>query len=217
MGGHVLKELATQLEELGLVLRGGFYKEAPNATTILIGNVGSQLWKPFANEIDWSNPHPLDHWTKLKLDPIANTFKAKVIYPFVGPDYAPFQTWAMKADCVYPSPVGPLIHPDYGLWHAYRAAFTFEGQLADLSNRDTRPSPCEACVEKPCISACPVHAFDEGNFDASICMDHISSKEGIVCAYNGCRSRLACPVGEEYSYCEEQMRFHMKKYLRADI
>ena len=66
MGGHVLKELATQLEELGLVLRGGFYEEASNATTILIGNVGSQLWKPFANEIDWSNPHPLDHWTKLK-------------------------------------------------------------------------------------------------------------------------------------------------------
>ena len=50
------------------------------------------------------------------------TVGAAPIYPFGGPPYWPFQRWAQRAEAVFPSPLGILIHPEYGLWHAYRAA-----------------------------------------------------------------------------------------------
>ena len=36
----------------------------------------------------------------------------------------------MRAEAVAPSPLGILIHPDYGLWHAYRGALAFAERLA---------------------------------------------------------------------------------------
>src|SRR4030095_137820 len=48
--------------------------------------------------------------------------------------------WAMRAEAVAPSPLGILIHPDYGLWHAYRGALAFAERLA-LPPRGARPLP----------------------------------------------------------------------------
>ena len=59
------------------------------------------------------------------IDPLARSVGAMALYPFDGPPYRPFQRWAMRAEPVAPSPLGLFIHPEYGLWHAYRAALVF--------------------------------------------------------------------------------------------
>jgi epoxyqueuosine reductase QueG len=114
---------------------------------------------------------------------------------------------------VVPSPIGTLIHPDYGLWHAYRGALVFAEHIA-LPPSAARPSPCETCQDKPCLSACPVNAFASGGYAVNACLDHISGDHGAECLHRGCLARRACPVGQRFRYSTEQTRFHMEAFLR---
>ena len=120
----------------------------------------------------------------------------------------------MRAEDVQSSPLGILIHPDYGLWHAYRAALLFDRPL-EFPVRQTRASPCEACAEKPCLSACPVGAFSGQGYDLAACAGHLASAASRDCHLVGCRARDACPAGEQYRYGEAQRRFHMAAFIRA--
>jgi len=113
---------------------------------------------------------------------------------------------------VHPTPIGPLIHADYGLWHAYRGALVFTGPV-DLSGPDVRQSPCESCADKPCLSACPVNAIAHNAYDVPACTSHIASAAGRDCLDLGCRACLACPVGRAYAYEPAQAAFHMWKFL----
>lgn len=78
--------------------------------------------------------------------PVAEALGATAVYPF-QPPWQPFQRWAMRAEDVQSSPLGILIHPDYGLWHAYRAALLFDRPL-EFPVRQTRASPCEGLRRK---------------------------------------------------------------------
>ncbi len=139
---------------------------------------------------------------------------ARALFPFGGPPHLPFGAWAKRAEPVAESPLGMLIHPDYGLWHAYRGALAFAATL-DLPPRAERPRPCDTCAGRPCLSACPVAAFSEAGYDVAACTDHISAPAGADCMEAACRARRACPVGPEYAYEPAQARFHMKHFLEA--
>ena len=126
--------IAKDLSEYGLILRGGFLAGPKDevlfagvSTVLLIGNAGPAMWEAFALHID-EERNPLDRWTRRVIDPIADRFGARAVYPF-GPDVPPFQRWALRADTVHASPLGILIHSEYGLWHAYRAALLFIERL----------------------------------------------------------------------------------------
>ncbi len=160
-------------------------------TVVLVGNAGPAMWEAFAPHID-VEPNPLDRWTKRVVDPIAEEFGARAVYPF-GEPRRPFQRWALRAETLYSSPLGILIHPEYGLWHAWRAALLFAERL-DLPPRSDAPSPCESCAEKPCLSACPVGAFTGSAYDVPACAAHIAKPEA-DCLAVGCHARNACPVG----------------------
>ncbi|MBT3768044.1 MAG: hypothetical protein HOB79_08845 [Rhodospirillaceae bacterium] len=208
----VYQDLSPALSPWGLVPRGGFYSEGPQ-THILIGNVGSAMWRSFlAENID--APDPLDRWTRQVVEPIAEQFNAQALYAFEGPPYHPFQRWAMKAEAVFPSPIGPLIHPKFGLWHAYRAALMFD-RMIDLPIQEPAASPCEACAEKPCLSACPVEAFSTGRYDVPACVEHLETPEGASCLNESCAARRACPVRAQHCYTPEQSKHHMTAFLRA--
>src|SRR6185295_7693178 len=140
---------------------------------------------------------PLDRWSRRTIDGIAATLGAIALYPFAGPPWLPFQRWAQRGDQVFISPLGILIHPDWGLWHAYRGALAF-AEVIDLPEPYRRPSPCESCLDKPCLSACPVDAFTSAGFDVSACVGHISKPGGADCVRIGCRARRACPIGPQY-------------------
>jgi ferredoxin len=215
----IFNDLSNALSAHGLMVRGGFYP-GPNdhvpdgiQTLIMIGNAGPDMWRVCANHMP-DDANPMDTWSKTVIDDIATKFDATPAYPFQGPPYHPFQKWAMKADTVFPTPIGPLIHPTFGMWHAYRGALLFKDAL-DLAARSDAPSPCETCADKPCLSTCPVGAFTPEGYDVPACRKYIGSTEGHDCQGNGCLARRVCPIGQDYIYEPAQAEFHMRHFLKA--
>ena len=99
----------------GLAYRGGHHTSATDflaedhiRTLVLIGLIGREHWPSFtaSSEAADGMPDPLDRWP-----------------------WAPFQRWAKQAEPVHPSPLGVLIHPDWGLWHSWRGALGFRSIL----------------------------------------------------------------------------------------
>ncbi len=218
--------LAAALGAHGLILRGGFRPRAdhgvppladgrPIRTLVMVGNAGPEMWRAFAASPEYdSAPDPLNRWSERVIGELAAELGAQALFPFGGPPYLPFVAWAKRAEAVAESPLGILIHPDYGLWHAYRGALAF-AEAVDLAPRDRRPRPCDTCAERPCLSACPVGAFAETGYDVAACTGHISAPAGIDCMERACGARRACPVGRDYTYEPAQARFHMNHFLAA--
>ncbi|MDZ7713157.1 MAG: hypothetical protein U5L06_08570 [Rhodovibrio sp.] len=219
----IAEDIATALKIRGLLLRGGFRASADDGlpegagTVLMVGNAGPDLWRVFpqAPEARDGQPNGLDRWTRRVMTEFAQAFGARAVLPFDGPPYAPFQRWAQRAEPVYPSPIGILIHPDYGLWHAYRGALVFE-QALDLPPADDRPRPCDSCPDQPCLTTCPVGAFTGAGYDVAACASHIATTAGQDCVDGGCLARRACPVGTDYRYSADQASWHMRAFLGAN-
>ena len=185
-------------------------------TLVLVGVVGRSCWEAFqAAEESRQTRDALDRWSRRIVGELAAELGADALFPFGGPPFLPFIRWAQRAESVHPSPIGPLIHPDYGLWHAYRGALAFADRFA-LPKRDDRPRPCDACADKPCLTTCPVGAFSARGYDVPTCIEHIAGKQGGACLGGGCLARRACPVGLSYHYAPRQMAFHMRAFLTAN-
>lgn len=217
--------IESALRDVGLVSRGGFHPRPEDqvppmpdgvdaGTVILAGNVGDAMWRHFQLATTGSSQdHPLNSWTRRVINAIARDHGACAMFPFDGPPYHPFQRWAQRAEPVVPSPIGTLIHPEYGLWHAYRGALAFAEHI-ELPLFAAQPSPCETCHDKPCLSACPVRAFVPSGYDVDACLGHIGGDHGVDCLHRGCLARRSCPVGQRFRYSTGQARFHMEAFLR---
>lgn len=211
--------IAAAFAEHGLLPRGAFHPGpgdgAPEVrgTIVLAGNAGPAMWDAFAAAMP-DGPNALDLWSRTVLGDIARRFGATALFPFGGPPYLPFQRWAMKAEPVFSSPLGILIHPDWGLWHGYRGALAFADRRA-LPPPDTRPSPCGSCPDRPCLQTCPVAAFGEDAYDVPACAAHLRDDAGADCMSLGCRARRACPAGTGYVHEPAQAAFHMAAFLGA--
>ena len=222
-----LAGIGAALAPFGVIALGGFHPEPADgvpsmpdgrapASLVLVGNAGAEMWRHCAGAPEFADggAHALDRWTRRVLKGVAQDLGAMALFPFGGPPYLPFVPWAKRAGPVAESPLGILIHPDYGLWHAYRGALAFAQPLA-LPRPEWRPRPCESCADKPCLTACPVHAFTAAGYDVAACVKHISTEAGADCMDLGCRARRACPVGRDYAYEAAQARFHMDAFLRT--
>lgn len=214
--GRLLADIDGALAVDGMTTRGAVTINATQ-TAVLVGHAGSTIWPHFQawrdRDPEPGRPDPLDRWSRHVLMAVAGTFGARAVFPSDRP-YGPFQRWAMEAEGLRPSPLGILIHPDYGLWHAYRGALILEGTL-DLPLPARRSHPCDACRAKPCLSSCPVDAFDGDGYDVDTCRSFLRSGRGGDCLAKGCRARRACPVGVEYAYDDAQHRFHMTAFARV--
>ncbi|NQV82293.1 MAG: hypothetical protein HQ494_00615 [Rhodospirillales bacterium] len=217
-----IKTIEGAVSGLGLRVLGGFHGDVPKEprTIILIGNAGPEMWAAFARATTLggrtNDADPLDTWTRRGVSEAAESLGARALFPFDGPPFHPFQQWAVRTGQAFASPTGPLIHPIFGLWHAYRGALAFEDRL-DLPPppaANQGDSPCLACVEKPCLKACPADAF-RPDYDVAACVAHIGSSDGGPCFTGGCLARRACPVGGQYVYEEPQANFHMVRFLKA--
>jgi len=180
---------------------------------ILIGNAGPDMFLRFARERDPSRDS-MDGWTRDVVSVLARDIDAKAAYPFDMDPPWPFLTWARLGGAGHVSPLGLNIHPAYGLWHAYRAALLFPVAF-DLPEASAGPHPCETCADKPCLTACPVAAFDGLSYDVAACAGHLAGDKGSACMRSGCLARRACPVGQAYAYAPAQAEFHMRAFLRA--
>ncbi len=181
-------------------------------TLVLIGNAGPRMWHRFCAERADSST-TMDSWTEQALDALAADLGGMMLFPFATPPL-PFLRWAQRAKAGFVSPLGLNIHPEYGLWHAFRGALILP-QVLELPPPTSDPHPCETCTDKPCLSTCPVEAFDGSSYDVDGCAAHISTPSGQDCLANGCKARRACPVGTDYHYLPEQANFHMSAFLRA--
>jgi hypothetical protein len=112
------------------------------------------------------------------------------------------------------SPLGLLIHPVDGLWRGYRGALAFAESLAVPPIR-AAVSPCETCLARPCLSACPVGAFTGASYDVAACAAHLGRAAGRACMEGGCLARRACPVGAERAQEPREAAFHMQAFLAA--
>jgi len=214
-----LSTVKAAAEKAGLSYRGAFHPDADDmpaghaaGTLVMLGFLRAD-WPAFTVSPEYRDgrPHPLDRWSHRVVSALARDLGARPYFPFTAP-LMPFIRWAQKAEPVYPSAMGMMIHPTFGLWHAWRGALAF-GERLDLPAPDDRPRPCDACADKPCLSACPVNAFDgTGAFNVAACSAHIRSPAGVDCMEKGCAARRACPVGQDYQYTPEQAAFHMKSF-----
>ena len=222
-----LETLAASAGLLGLALRGAFHPapgdgapdlagQRPAGTLVLLGFAGRGGWPYFARSPEASDGlgHPLDRWSRRVVGSLATSHSAEALFPFEGPPWHPFGRWAIRAEKLSPSPLGILIHPQWGLWHSYRGALMF-GERLELAAPSQAPSPCTECREKPCLTACPVDAFSQTGFDAAACRDHLARPAGADCRTGGCLARRACPVGARHAYGADQAAFLMRAFLRS--
>jgi hypothetical protein len=219
-------DLRTAVAAVGLTVRGGFVPQPADgvpplpdgrlaSAVILVGMTDRAHWDAFraAPESRDGQPHPLDRWGHRVLAAVAERTGAALLEPSVGPPWWPFQRWAQRAEAVHPSPLGLLIHPDFGLWHAYRGALAF-ADAVDLPPVHEQPSPCATCRDRPCLSGCPVGAYTTTGFAVDACATYLSSALGERCLSGGCLARRACPIGQRATHGPDQARFHLEAFVR---
>ena len=222
----LIAELSQALSPCGLILRGGLNFDlsdvapaglsgAPARAVLLVGQAGAAPWPHFSRwrasqPVDLENP--LDTWSREVIDDVAEETGTLAAYPSDKP-YLPFQQWAMRAEGLKPSPLGILMHPEYGLWHAYRGALLFDIELP-IQPPETVNHLCDACIGKPCLKGCPVNAYSEAGFAYQECLAHVRGTYGEVCRTGGCRDRNACPYGTAYRYPAGVQAFHMAAFAR---
>lgn len=211
----------------GMACRGGFHptpedgvpavaEGKPARTLVLLGFTGGLQWPLFTLSPEYrdGDPHPLDRWSRRIIETLAGRFGAAELYPDSGPPWWPFQRWARRAEALHVSPLGILIHPEFGLWHAYRGALAFAGAF-DVPAPQRWLHPCEHCAGKPCLTSCPVEAIAPARFDRAVCMTHVASPAGGDCRSRGCLARRSCPVGASHRYGTGQAAFHMNASLET--
>ncbi|MBU6266770.1 MAG: 4Fe-4S dicluster domain-containing protein [Sphingomonadales bacterium] len=218
-----LAAIETAIAGAGLVARGALRLDSEDRagvlsgrhSLVLVGFVGRAGWDAFAAapERGDGQQHPLDRWSRRMIDAIAGRLDAHAVYPFEGPPYWPFQRWARRAEPLHPSPLGLLIHPVYGVWHSYRGALAFRQDVASPPPVPTL-SPCDNCVGKSCLSACPVRAFTSAGYDVAACAASLRANEH-ACMALGCLARRACPVGVHHAHAPDQAEFGMQAFLAA--
>ena len=187
-----------------------------DAPLALIGNIGSSYWPVFSrsSEYDDGKPDPLDRWSRRVAETVAAEFGLLPLYPFDGPPYYPFQRWAKQAEPLEQSPLGIVMHPRHGLWHSYR--FALQGAGIDTAwTAESAVSPCLDCTARPCLSRCPVGAFDGDAYDVDACAGYLQQNPSAECHALGCVARHACPVAPELRYLPAQGRFHLQAFMEA--
>ena len=225
-----IPQLKSAVRAAGIAWRGAFNPTADDnmpplagggaaQTIVLVGFSGEIGWSTFAASSEGNDgaPDPLDRWSQRVVGDLAAQLDATAFFPFGGAPRVPFQRWAQRAESLHHSPLGILIHPRWGLWHSYRGALAFVERY-EIPPATPEASPCDSCVAKPCLTACPVGAFSgtptEQRLDTVKCGAYLEQSAGLNCRTRGCFARRACPVGAAFTYTPAQAKFHMNNFRR---
>ncbi|WP_227271788.1 ferredoxin [Roseobacter weihaiensis] len=207
-------ELQTQAEARHLTILGGFHPgpedQAPKAckTLLLLGPFEPSFWPAFTATPEWQDgqPDPMDRWSTRVIGAWADSLQAQALYPFGGPPFLPFFSWAQRTGRIHASPIMLLVHDSAGLFVSFRGALALQTYI-DLP---TPPdNPCLTCPAQPCRSACPVGALDGKNYDVPACKSYLDTEAGQDCMTEGCRARRACPVSTRHPRTVAQSAYHM--------
>lgn len=159
--------LVNALSAQALSLRGSFAAVAtdslpvlpdgqPAAVVSMVGVIGSAFWPHFKASAFFNDgqPDPLDRWSRSIGEELAARFGGVALFPFSGPPYHPFQRWADRAEATQASRMMLRIHPDYGLWHAYRFALALPEPFIAPPQRSACHIPAPHDAAQAGISDC---------------------------------------------------------------
>ncbi|NUB44494.1 ferredoxin [Fertoebacter nigrum] len=214
----MLDRIATLAAPHHLAVFGGFAAGPGDAvppgtrTLLLLGPAEPGFWPHLTAQPEWQDgrPDPIDRWSRRVIGRIACDLRAKALFPFGGPPWHPFYSWALRSGRAWASPVQLLVHDSAGLFVSYRGALALR-EAIDLPAPP--PSPCPACA-KPCLTACPAHALTGAGYDLPACHSHLDRAEGQDCMTQGCAVRRACPLSQAYARMADQSAYHMGQFHR---
>ena len=195
-------------------------EQYPWAQSIALVGQGAQgYWPVFSQSTEYLNgkPNPIDRWSQRIGDKIAQSFEGHALYPFTGPPYWPFLSWAAAAGDTTPSRLGMHLHRSYGLWHSYRFALLLPSPAPASVEEDKYQAPCDDCT-KPCLTPCPVDAFGSSDspsdYQVTKCRTYVRDNPDSICYTQGCQARLACPEGQG-SHELAQHQYHMQVFAKG--
>lgn len=204
---HLNAEAATH----GLFVMAECPDPESNSTIVLIG-ADATFWGIFTTSPEYQNnvPNLVDTWSKRIITRLADG--RPTVYPSDGLPYAPFIQWALGSDQFFQSPVGMMVHQKAGLMISIRGAIKLTQPYAAPTL--SALSPCATCVERPCLTACPVGALGQDTaYDVPACKGYLNSAEGTDCMTQGCAVRRACPVSQRFDRPAAQSAYHMSVFV----
>ena len=216
MAALSLTDIAARAAACHLEVLGGFAAEGEpdlppgTRTLLLLGPREPGFWAAVTASPEWSGPDPVDRWSHRVVGGLAQGLGARALFPFGGPPWLPFYSWALRTGSVWESPVKLLVHGTQGLMVSFRGALALP-QAVDLPAPG--PRPCDACP-KPCLTACPVAALTGAGYDVPRCHAFLDRPEGGACMAGGCRVRATCPASLGYARMAEQSAYHMRQFHR---
>lgn len=179
-------------------------------TIVLLGPAEPGFWDHVTAQPEFADgrPDPIDRWSARVIGGIAGACGARAIFPFGDPP-RPFIDWAVRSGRAWSSPVGLLVHDRAGLMVSFRGAVLLADRL-DLPLPGS--SPCDACADRPCLSACPVGALTGDGYRLESCHGYLDTPAGSDCMSSGCEVRRACPVSQSHGRQPEQSAYHMRHF-----
>jgi hypothetical protein len=181
---------------------------AETRTLLMIGPKEPGFWPHLQAQPEWGGPDPVDRWSRRVIGRVACDLGAKAVFPFGGPPYQPFYSWALRTGRVWDSPVKLLVHATQGLMVSFRGALALK-QVLPLPAPAVQP--CATCA-KPCLTACPATALTGAGYDVARCHAHLDQPAGADCLNGGCLVRSTCPAGAGYARMPSQSAYHMRQF-----
>lgn len=212
---QTLSQIEALADSLALDLLGGFHPDAaakapPSCKTLLLLGPSPTFWTEISNAPEMSDGQtdPIDRWSVRVISALADELGGTAAFPFGGPPYQPFYSWAMQTGRIWSSPVKLAVHDTHGLFVSFRGALLLPYRLDLPQTRAT--SPCDTC-DKPCLTACPADALSANGYELDACHTYLDSPNGAECMTTGCAVRRACPVGKGKRH-PDQSAYHMSVF-----
>lgn len=201
----------------------------PTATLLLLANVGPQFWRSLQTSQHYDDMDPVDTYSLKLTRELHSRFFGDTdctpLYPSPAQQaQIPLMRLGALAGWNVPSPLGLGLHPKYGPWSAYRAAWLTQSSnipeqyecfnihpespaAQDIGALTQSADLCVGCAA-PCAAACPAQAIQLGeSINLERCTEHRLPHESACHSY--CFARKACPIGSEHQYDDDQLRHHM--------
>jgi len=180
---------------------------APYRQLVLLGHGGKALWE-CVKAAGMVGSDPIDDYCVQAVQGCfaehlpANRYR--IVFP--GEQPVALQQLGKLAGWHHAAPFMVGIDPEWGTWYAYRAVVLADTHFCPFLTVD-RNRPCDSCQTRPCVSACP--AGD--NFALEKCLAY--RRRGDSLCRDTCLARLACPVGSQHRYDDEQMQHSYARSL----
>lgn len=164
-------------EELKLFLP----EKTTDLNLCLVGHGGRKFWEKLPHPL--KGDHPIDEFSIKIVNEIFPD--ALILFPdWNSKTPIPLQKFGRAMNISRQSQLGIDIHPEFGLWFAFRCLFMTSQKVQQINLQNVL-SPCETCFEKPCLN--------ESEFS---------------------KARLLCPYKAENQYSIEQLKYHESKLPR---